>query len=174
MCGIFLLLNNEYTFSSSFVQTQFEKGKNRGPEFSKLETLDNYVNIGFHRLAINGLDDISNQPFHIQNIVLVCNGEIYNYKSLYELMGIKGQTNSDCEVIIHLYLKYGIEQTLHMLDGVFSFVLYDLNIQQMFIARDPFGVRPLYSLEQQSGSIYGFASELKSLNHFKRLEECSM
>ena len=171
MCGIFLLLNNEYTFSSSFVQKQFEKGKNRGPEFSKLETLDNYVNVGFHRLAINGLDELSNQPFHIQNIMLVCNGEIYNYKSLYELMGITGETNSDCEVIVHLYLKYGIEQTLHMLDGVFSFVLYDLNIQQMFIARDPFGVRPLYSLEQQSGSIYGFASELKSLIHFKNSDK---
>jgi asparagine synthase (glutamine-hydrolysing) len=109
------------------------------------------MSLGFHRLAINGLNKISNQPLIFQDIVLICNGEIYNYKELYALMEIDTPTTgSDCEVIIHLYLKYGIEQTLVMLDGVFSFVLYDNRLtpdlnNKVYIARDPYGVRPLYS-----------------------------
>ena len=131
------------------IETEFNKGKNRGPEFSKLETSYMKMILGFHRLAINGLNDVSNQPLVINDIVLVCNGEIYNYKELYNSMNITPVTQSDCEVIIHLYLKYGIEQTLSMLDGVYAFILYDNRItndltNRVYVARDPFGVRPLY------------------------------
>ena len=150
MCGIFSLLNTT-DFSNEFINTQFEKGKNRGPEYSKLESFYNF-NLGFHRLAINGLNEKSNQPLSINNIILICNGEIYNYKYLYELLDIKPKTDSDCEVIIYLYLRYGIEQTLQMLDGVFAFVLYDNRISEdlnnkVYVARDPIGVRPLYYLK---------------------------
>jgi asparagine synthase (glutamine-hydrolysing) len=77
------------------------------------------------------------------------------------MMGITPKTQSDCEVIIHLYNKYGIEQTLRMLDGVFAFVLYTPTC--FIIARDPYGVRPLYYLDDYSREIYAVASELKSL-----------
>ena len=70
-----------------------------------------------------------NQPSRVNNIALVCNGEIYNYKELIETHHLNVVSGSDCEVIIHLYLKYGIEKTLTLLDGVFAFVLY--NIEQM-------------------------------------------
>lgn len=169
MCGIFLLLNNDNSFKFDYVKEQFEKGVNRGPENSKFTYLNDNIIYGFHRLAINGLDEISNQPFFINNVMLICNGEIYNYKELYSMMGITPTTNSDCEVIIHLYLKYGIEQTLHMLDGVFAFALYDLNNNLIFISRDPYGVRPLYCLKYLN-HITGFASELKVLNGFNRME----
>jgi len=167
MCGIFSLLNTR-GFSPEFINTQFEKGKNRGPEYSKLESFnDSDFFLGFHRLAINGLNEKSNQPLSINNVVLVCNGEIYNYKYLYELMGVKPKTDSDCEVIIHLYLRYGMEQTLQMLDGVFGFVLCDMINLNMYIARDPFGVRPLYHLSNLTNyCLIGFASELKCLNEF--------
>ena len=69
---------------------------------------------GFHRLAINGLNEKSNQPLIYKDIVLICNGEIYNYKELYSYMNLSMadiQTDSDCEVIIHMYLRYGIEKT---------------------------------------------------------------
>ena len=135
MCGIFSLLNTR-GFSPEFINTQFEKGKNRGPEYSKLESFNHSdFFLGFHRLAINGLNEKSNQPLSINNVVLVCNGEIYNYKYLYELMGIKPETDSDCEVIIHLYTRYGIEQTLQMLDGVFAFVLYDSLVLESIFSR---------------------------------------
>lgn len=175
MCGIFALLNN-YNFDKKCVNDEFIKGKRRGPEFSKLDSTYMKMNLGFHRLAINGLNDESNQPLVINDIVLVCNGEIYNYKTLYENMGVTPETGSDCEVIIHLYIKYGIEQTLTMLDGVFAFILYDNRISEdlnnkIYVARDPLGVRPLYYLKSnkdniQIYNIYGFASELKCLEKF--------
>jgi len=149
MCGIFAILNNT-NIPRTFVIKEFEKGKNRGPEFSVFKNVMIQADFGFHRLAINGLNDKSNQPIIIKEIALICNGEIYNYKELYEDMRVKPVTDSDCEVIIHLYMKYGIEHTLQMLDGVFSFVLVDYRLHnkdaKMYVARDPYGVRPLYCL----------------------------
>ena len=169
MCGIFSLLNTN-NISENFINEQFEKGKNRGPEYSKLLVTPENANFGFHRLAINGLNDKSNQPFMINDIILICNGEIYNYKYLYELMEIKSETDSDCEVILHLYLRYGIEQTLLMLDGVFAFILYDTKNKQIYAARDPYGVRPLYQLTNLNNSnLIGFASELKCLSEFNSI-----
>lgn len=176
MCGIFSIINNN--INMSLLQNEFNEGKHRGPEHSSISVVSVNTIFGFHRLAINGLDDISNQPIHIKNVVLICNGEIYNYKELYKLMNIVPTTNSDCEVIIHLYLKYGIHQTLTMLDGVFAFVLCDNNIQAdtsdintMYIARDPYGVRPLYKFKSIDvlggtfGDTFGVASEIKMLNN---------
>jgi asparagine synthase (glutamine-hydrolysing) len=194
MCGIFTLLNNtSHLLTYQFINEQFDKGKGRGPENSVFKNVMINADFGFHRLAINGLDDVSNQPIIIDDIALICNGEIYNFKQLYSDMNVKPATNSDCEVIIHLYKKYGIEQTLQMLDGVFAFVLIDYRIKldssKMYVARDPYGVRPLYFLKQndnnttedpfqpvQSETIYdfninsnlfGFASELKMLYEIK-------
>ena len=168
MCGIFSIINNNLNLS--FLKNEFNKGKHRGPEHSSISVVSINTVFGFHRLAINGLDDISNQPIIINNIGLICNGEIYNYKELYKLMNIVPTTNSDCEVIIHLYLKYGIQQTLTMLDGVFAFVLcdnrIDTDINEMntiYIARDPYGVRPLYKLK--SNEMFCVASEIKMLNN---------
>jgi len=180
MCGIFSLLNvNKPTEEPlmSEIDKQFQKGKKRGPEYSKLEHKDNNLILGFHRLAINGLNEISNQPIEYKGISLICNGEIYNYKQLYNYMNVIPFTNSDCEVIIHLYIKYGIEQTLLMLDGVFSFILYDNSETSvvkntLYVARDPLGIRPLYILHEpkQQKKFYnqyiGLASELKCLEYF--------
>lgn len=194
MCGIFTLLNNTgHLLTTQFIKEQFEKGRGRGPENSVFKNIMIQADFGFHRLAINGLDDVSNQPIVIGDIALICNGEIYNYKELYDMMNVKPTTKSDCEVIIYLYKKYGIEQTLQMLDGVFAFVLIDyrmnLATSKMYIARDPYGVRPLYFLKQEnktvsidpyepvksetlydfniSSNIFGFASELKMLYEIK-------
>ena len=176
MCGIFSLINQPFGFNSKFIEEQFEKGKNRGPEDSKLLFFGTDIQFGFHRLAINGLNNASNQPIIIDNIVLICNGEIYNYKELFSHINIDAHTDSDCEIIIHLYKRFGIEQTLVMLDGVFSFVLYDMNIiddesSKLFVARDPLGIRPLYILkptrqEEHNNHFFGVASELKMLSEF--------
>ena len=166
MCGIFSLLNYDNS-NTKLILDEFNKGKSRGPESSTLTYLYNKIILGFHRLAINGLNDISNQPLIFNDIILICNGEIYNYQQLYKLMNVQPRTGSDCEVIIHLYEKYGIEQTLQMLDGVFAFILLDNRIAQnskkLYVARDPFGVRPLY--QSKHNNIYGFASELKCLSN---------
>jgi len=174
MCGIFSLLNNE-SFKIDFVKEQFIKGQNRGPEFSKLQQFGILCLLGFHRLAINGLNTSSNQPIIIGDVALVCNGEIYNYKELYKIMDITPTTQSDCEVIIHLYNKYGMKQTLQMLDGVFAFILCDINLNnpntKMYVARDPYGVRPLYELtshHENNKGIRGYASEMKMLSEFHK------
>jgi asparagine synthase (glutamine-hydrolysing) len=191
MCGIFALLNSSLDDEmETMTKEQFYKCKGRGPEYSSFNTYHKLI-LGFHRLAINGLNDDSNQPIIYNNITLICNGEIYNYEKLYKYMNVIPITNSDCEVIIHLYLKYGIEQTLTMLDGVFAFILYDNRItkentsNKVYVARDPIGVRPLYYMrplndrhifshdsdtenENQNNNepLYGFASEMKCLETY--------
>lgn len=185
MCGIFALLNNNTTFTPEVINDAFVKGAKRGPENSILERSDNKTMLGFHRLAINGLNEESNQPIKIDTIKLICNGEIYNYKELYNNLNISPTTSSDCEVIIHLYKKFGIDHTLKLLDGVYSFILYDFRQHEsepiIYIARDPYGVRPLYMMETSleknvltppaseinvtHEKIIAFASELKVLSH---------
>ena len=162
MCGIYAYIDVN---NKKGIEQAFEQGKSRGPENTTSVVIDNTF-LGFHRLAINGLDDISNQPFCIDGIYLICNGEIYNHKSFkYPRV-----TNSDCEVIIYIYKEFGIEYLLQLLDGVFSFVLYDTNTKKIYIARDPYGVRPLYYYQCDNNII--FSSEIKQINipglrHFK-------
>lgn len=171
MCGIFSILNYksntdfDITLDEQIINNSFNKGKGRGPEFSSLSYFSNYNSlIGFHRLAINGLNSESNQPIIIDDITLICNGEIYNYKQLYEMMPyVIPKTNSDCEVIIHLFKHFGILHTLRLLDGVFAFILYTPN--NIYISRDPYGVRPLYCSNSYDPELPSFfASELKSLS----------
>ena len=172
MCGIFAVLNSQNNqISPVVIREEFFKGKSRGPEHTKLDSSHSNMILGFHRLAINGINAESNQPLHIANIVLICNGEIYNYKELYDSIGITPYTGSDCEIIIHLYLKYGIEQTLRMLDGEYSFIMYDnsrISDKRVFVARDPFGVRPLYQVRpiNNNSSLHCFSSELKCIEKF--------
>ena len=168
MCGIFALLGHHKEkydeYKSKCIINAFNKGKNRGPETSTwIDNYDYNFSFGFHRLAINGLDNNSDQPINIDTIKLICNGEIFNYQQLYNELNIKPKTNSDCEVIIHLYKKYGIEQTLHMLDGEFSFILFDEEKQCMYACRDPYGIRPLYIYNNKATQIISFSSELKCL-----------
>jgi len=191
MCGIFTLINNSKTYNKEIVNEAFEKGKNRGPDNSSI-TIINNITLGFHRLAINGLNSISNQPIWIDNIGLICNGEIYNFGELTAMINITPNTNSDCEIIIHLYKKFGIEYTLSLLDGYFSFIIYDMsNINEepiIYIARDPYGVRPLYILHSLNttindsetnsdkykyidDNIIAFSSDLKVLNDLLNVEQ---
>ena len=187
MCGIFAILNNKSSFDNSYIENAFNLLNARGPESSKFNTYSDKLILGFKRLAINGLTEASDQPITINGITLICNGEIYNYKclfkELYESHNIVAKTESDCEVIIYLYKIYGIEQTLRLLDGVFSFILYDnsdiTTDTKIYIARDPFGVRPLFILRKQQNvnndknifnnlnvikeNIIGFSSEMKAL-----------
>jgi asparagine synthase (glutamine-hydrolysing) len=138
-------------------------GKNRGPEYSSLKYVSINLKFGFHRLAINGINQKSNQPLVRETVTLICNGEIYNYKELYKLLKIEPQSDSDCEVIIHLYKKFGINDTLKLLDGVFAFALLDNNglDTKMYVARDPYGVRPLYMFQQDN--FIGFGSSMTML-----------
>ena len=176
MCGIFALLNNREKNDEEFIIKQFTQSEARGPDNTELNLCNN-IFVGFHRLCINGLDEQSNQPFFINNIELICNGEIYNYKNLFNTIKYKATTNSDCEIIIYLYMLYGIEYTLNLLDGVFAFILIDHNINKIFVGRDPYGVRPIYYLynpnilsdgfdANSENNMIVFSSEIKQLIGF--------
>ena len=143
MCGIYWFLHTKTNINSDTIEKKFYKGRGRGPDDSKFIKNGNSL-IGFHRLAINDLTTSGEQPFHINDCTLVCNGEIYNHKELVEQYDLNVKSSSDCEVIIHLYKKFGISKTLNLLDGVFAFVLYDSEEDILIVSRDLFGVRPLY------------------------------
>ena len=156
MCGIFALIGYNHPFDESY----FHRGKKRGPEFSILKQLvnGNRTNyFGFHRLAINGLTPSGNQPLEYKNYVLICNGEIYNYKELIRDYNLNVTSGSDCEVILHLYHLFG-NKCVAKLDGEFSFVIYDKIKNVFLIARDPYGVRPLYM--NVIGNTFCFSSDI--------------
>ena len=163
MCGILALLNRAVI--TARIGANFQKGRMRGPERSEINAYLSSVILGFHRLAINGITNESDMPLEREGVVLICNGEIYNYKSLYKSMKAAGTTANDCEVIITLYKKYGIESTLCLLDGVFAFVLLDLETKQLFAARDLFGVRPMFQMYDSQGM--GFSSTLGMIVGFE-------
>ena len=127
------------------------------------ESFDLYF--GFHRLAINDLSDKGNQPMTYKNYTLICNGEIYNSNLLQKTYSIETASGSDCEVILHLYDKFGFDKMIRMLDGVFALLLFDSTSNQLFVARDPFGVRPLFYSEMEycGSKILLFSSEIKYL-----------
>ena len=167
MCGIFSILNNCY--DSTFVEKAFAKSSNRGPENSTIIFNNEYnIVLGFHRLAINGFNNPkSEQPIPLYNCQLICNGEIYNWKELHKLCDSPNITGSDCEIIIHLYKKYGIEYTLQLIDGVFAFILFDNTKKELYVVRDTFGIRPLFIGFNNTFSII-LSSEIKSIVPFDK------
>ena len=120
----------------------------------------------FHRLSINGLNSGSNQPLHKNNNMLMCNGEIYNYKLLAKQYNITLESDSDCEIILHLYEFMDIDTLCNSLDGVFSFVLYDNSQKKIIVGHDPYGIRSLYFYHDIDD--FGISSEMKCLYDLNR------
>jgi asparagine synthase (glutamine-hydrolysing) len=140
----------------------------RGPDDqSEFEhfIMNRYVSFGMTRLSIIDLSK-GNQPIYSKDksLVIVFNGEIYNFQSLRQDLvnhyDIEFNTSSDTEVILMMYEIYGVE-SFSKLDGMFAFSILDKNIGKVFIARDFFGEKPLYYSQQLDSIIWG--SELKSL-----------
>lgn len=171
MCGIFAYLLSRHKSvqfpvqKRRLLQQAFVQCQHRGPDNSIFRTVNSHLCLGFHRLSIVGMSDKGNQPMCLAeypSLYLVCNGEIYNYKELARENNFTLNTGSDCEIILHMYRRFGIEQTVSRLDGVFAFVLYDGEKQLLQVARDPFGVRSLYRGRCDNDDVM-FASEIKSL-----------
>ncbi len=121
--------------------------------------------LGFNRLSILDLSQNGHQPMCSPDgqVILAFNGEIYNafeYKDELQAAGYQFRSNTDTEVILYLYLLYGFEGMIKRLNGMFAIVLADLRKQQLFLARDRFGIKPLYLFE--TTGMFAFASEIKS------------
>lgn len=167
MCGIFFLFDSDNKITDDEIKTNANQCKIRGPDKTKFLKLNKNLTMGFHRLRINDLSMEGDQPMRDpdgDNLVLICNGEIYNFKQLALDNKFNLNSQSDCEIILHLYKKYGIKKTISLLDGVFAFVLADLDKKKIFISRDPFGIRSLFVGYNSYNNSFGFASELKSLD----------
>ena len=170
MCGIFAYIGNKYV-DSELIESS-NQIVHRGPDNSIHKRINKNLFFSFHRLSINGLDEKSNQPFEIDGIHLICNGEIFNFKNLIEKYNFEHdyKSNSDCEIILHLYKKFGIERTCKELDGEFAFILYDEYTNDVFIARDHIGVRSLYWSIKDDGEIC-ICSELKGLEFTDNIKQ---
>jgi len=167
MCGIWMLIGNRLELFKP------EKGLDeltaRGPEGTRLLDINGLAHMGFTRLAINGLNPLGMQPWSSYGVHWMCNGEIYNSDALKEEHEIITVSGSDCEVIGHLYNKYAdnLKSLFRSFDGVFALAIVDEKRDRVIVARDPYGVRPLYMgiVNDLSGNIYTriFASEIKAL-----------
>ena len=164
MCGIAGILNfNGEQPSEHIVQNMMNVIHHRGPNDSRMWIGDR-VGLGFKRLSIIdvavGAQPLSNED---DSVWIIFNGEIYNYLELRADLIARGhefKTHTDTEVIVHLYEEYG-EECVHQLRGMFGFAIWDRSKQQLFIARDHFGIKPVYYFYDQDMFVFG--SEIKSL-----------
>lgn len=166
MCGYVGFINSNIGIKEPVIKKMMDRIIHRGPD-SEGVYIDENVAIGFRRLSIIGLEDGMQPIFNEdKSLVLFFNGEIYNYQELKRDL-IKQDhvfyTHSDSEVLIHLYEQYG-KDMLNKLRGMFSFTIYNKKDQSLFIARDYFGIKPLYYGKAGNGFLFG--SEIKSfLDH---------
>ncbi len=148
---------NQQAFETGFARTL-----SRGPDDTRMLCVGGGM-LGFHRLAIMGLHPEGMQPFTLNGNALVCNGEIYGFEKFRKELATEYtfQSDSDCEVLLPLYEKYGTD-LFAMLDAEFACILYDAKKKQFIAARDPIGIRPLYYGRDEKDVIL-FASEPKNL-----------
>lgn len=172
MCGIYGFLSKKYT------QAQLETATNslekRGPD-SLGYYFESPLGLGHRRLSIIDLSS-GGQPMFSEdkNIVIVFNGEIYNFQSIKKELAILGcnfLTSSDTEVIIKAYQAWGLQGCLDKLEGMFAFALWDEKLQKLFVVRDRYGEKPLYYTSNKEG--FFFASELKALKEHYSKEKLS-
>ena len=135
----------------------------RGPDDQRVAETE-FGLLGFGRLAIMGLTPEGMQPFFRGNDCVVCNGELYGFRPVKKELEADGYTfesDSDCEIILPLYYKYGLDMFNH-LDAEFAMIIYDHKTDSLIAARDPIGIRPLFYGYLDDGGIV-FASEAKNL-----------
>ncbi|HEY9361615.1 MAG TPA: asparagine synthase (glutamine-hydrolyzing) [Chitinophagaceae bacterium] len=161
MCGIagFTGFKNNVILAENANQIQ----KHRGPDNSQI-WYDENIALAHRRLSIIDLSEAGNQPFKKGNLVIVFNGEIYNYKELQQKLEKEKHaefiSSSDTEVILEMYKNYGSE-CLDFLIGMFAFAIYDIETGDLFLVRDHFGIKPVFYTEINGA--FAFSSELKTL-----------
>ena len=161
MCGIAGVIGENAT--ADVLNKMLSVQHHRGPDFTG-KYLNHHVALGHNRLSIIDLKPSANQPFFSKDerYILIFNGEIYNYIELKKKLqnSYDFHTDSDTEVLLAAYIKWG-NQCLSKLNGMFSFLIWDTQKEELFAARDRFGVKPFYyALKEES---FYFASEIKTL-----------
>jgi asparagine synthase (glutamine-hydrolysing) len=138
----------------------------RGPDAEGVHEIVSHgadVRLGHRRLSIIDLSEAANQPFEKDGLIIVYNGELYNYKELGEELrasGVRFRTTSDTEVVLEAWRKWGAD-CLNRFRGMFAFAMLDTRTGRLVLARDPFGIKPLFIARRNGG--LAFASELKGI-----------
>ncbi|HEV2860067.1 MAG TPA: asparagine synthase (glutamine-hydrolyzing) [Pyrinomonadaceae bacterium] len=165
MCGFvgYLDLRDQRPIETELLVGMTDKLVHRGPD-SAGYFVEGNLGLGFRRLSIIDLEG-GDQPIFNEDgsVVVMCNGEIFNYRELRDELKAKGhtfRTGSDVEVLVHLYEDEGVE-FLTRLNGQFSFVLYDRRERRLLLARDHFGINPLYYAVADGALVFG--SEVKAI-----------
>ena len=161
MCCVMGFLSPRYTAEE--IRPFFDRTKSRGPDDTRIEAAGCGL-LCFHRLAIMGLHDEGMQPFSLGKNKVVCNGELYGWRTQRRELERKGcsfVSGSDCELLLPLYEEYGFGMFAR-LDAEFALILYDGERDVLIAARDPIGIRPLYYGYFDDGAI-AFASEAQNL-----------
>lgn len=165
MCGICGIFNyrNKSKIEKDVIEKMLYAIRHRGPDGSWVKMLDDAA-LGFNRLSFidlsGGMQPIQNED---EKITMICNGEIFNYKSLREELMAKGhsfRTKTDVEVVIHLYEEYGMDFP-NYLNGQFAIALYDDRKKQLLLVRDHVGIAPLFYTFTEGKVV--FASEIKGI-----------
>ena len=160
MCGI-----NGFNFSDrELIKKMMAFTKNRGPDANGIYS-ENEVTISHDRLSIIDLSSKANQPMNYKNYIISFNGEIYNYKSLkkeLEETGENFKTNSDTEVILRLFDKFGVE-SFKKLSGIFAICIWDKLKKKIYLVRDTIGIKPIYYHYNKLKNKFIFSSSIKSV-----------
>jgi asparagine synthase (glutamine-hydrolysing) len=177
MCGICGIINfDKEPVTETPLKEMMRTMKHRGPDDDGVFIKEN-IGLGFVRLSIIDLSMAGHQPMFSSDkrFVILLNGEIYNYIELRAELKNKGyifKSGSDTEVLLNSYIEWG-ESCLNKLNGMFAFSILDTNNNEIFIARDRFGIKPFYYYHDQNQFL--FASDipplLKILNHNKEPED---
>jgi len=163
MCGFIVsAISNDY--SQEVFNRALENLNHRGPDQTKTHKFQNII-FGFKRLSIQDLSNLGSQPM-IDDLgnILCFNGEIYNFKYLKEKLiqeNIAFKSNSDTEVLLQTIYYYGIEKSLELIDGMFSFIYFNRKLNKIYACTDHFGMKPLYYFI--SGKNFIFSSEIKGI-----------
>jgi len=167
MCGIVGQFSDRLDDKEQFINSQ-EKLSHRGPDSSGIFiSKDKKLKLGHQRLSILDLSDQAAQPMTREQCQIVYNGEVYNFLQIKQELidqGHKFTSNSDTEVVLLAYLQYGVD-VFAKLDGMFALAIYDGRSQQLILARDRMGIKPLY-YHWDNNSFY-FASEIQALPNVK-------
>jgi asparagine synthase (glutamine-hydrolysing) len=164
MCGIAGFIDSRLSKADQdpLLEKMLQSIAHRGPD-ARGKYFDGAVGLGHNRLSIIDLSVDGNQPMFRGRNAIVYNGEVYNYKEIrktLESTGVAFKTNSDTEVILAAYEKYGFDCVQHFV-GMWSFALWDAEKQLLFCSRDRFGIKPFFYLNQ--GDRFYFGSEYKAL-----------
>lgn len=165
MCGITGLVNLQgYDISPSLLKTMTHAIKHRGPD-GEGNWINKNIGLGHRRLSILDLSDNAKQPMASSdgNFILSYNGEIYNFQELraeLQELGYRFSSSSDTEVLLYAFHKWGVSSFLK-LNGMFALSIYDLSANKLFLARDRYGIKPLYYSHEDN--LFRFASEQKAI-----------